>query len=805
MSEENRPDACALRVSAAGTNGAGKEKKMIRNANGVGLRIATCAAVAVLLSACGGFPLAGGPSLEWVAGTPGSEGNLDGTGTAARFAGSLKLHADRDGGVLVLDTYASTVRHIDAQGRVTTLAGRSGVRAYLDGASVAARFDQPGDAVRAPDGTVYVADTGNSLVRAIRPDGTVATIAGVPGKPGDADGPRGVGQLDHPDAIALDGQGRLWTREQYSGHLRIVGADGSVATWKQPDGDCTPSGIRAIAASPDGAIWITDGKTFGHVTPDGYTPLPSCKAADASDDAKAASEAAAATVRVPPEAGPVAALAGSVPFIGAAPAGAGDKSAEANDEQDDPGYIALAFDGAGQMIAASARSIVTVGADGKPGATVRIAQPASRRGRSDDRDLTSLAIDGSGRRLVTTGSGEVVLQAAPDGRLLAYAGVSNRSDGLMVADAADAKAARLPGSVDDDFAVAADGTIYYVDRLDDAIYRIAPDGKGELWAGAPDDKGRSDGPRLNARFRYPSGLALDASGNLYVADSGNALIRRIDPQGNVQTVSGTVSDQTRVDGPFAQATFWRPRYLRFDRDGRLYVLDDSPYVAGRGARIRRLDFSTGTVTTVAREEQQYKIPREDVERFVASRRRPGSYEDLAIGPQGQLYVLSRDVIWQIDPATGAHRIHFLPGPWPAAEHAYYGALANAKSRDEEDRLRNNLISCDWTWCMPDRIAADASGNVYVSDGGNHTVLRIDAKGEAAVIAGQLGSRGNRPGVLPGSLNRPAGMVVTPHDDLFVEVGEAGIIRVRAPGAAAAQVPVAAATSEGAVAVNAHQP
>ncbi|MCR5891507.1 MULTISPECIES: hypothetical protein [Burkholderia] len=56
----------------------------------------------------------------------------------------------------------------------------------------------------------------------------------------------------------------------------------------------------------------------------------------------------------------------------------------------------------------------------------------------------------------------------------------------------------------------------------------------------------------------------------------------------------------------------------------MYVLDDSPFIGRRGARIRRLDFSAGTVTTVARDEQQYKIPREEVERFVTSRRLPGS-------------------------------------------------------------------------------------------------------------------------------------------------------------------------------------
>lgn len=89
-----------------------------------------------------------------------------------------------------------------------------------------------------------------------------------------------------------------------------------------------------------------------------------------------------------------------------------------------------------------------------------------------------------------------------------------------------------------------------------------------------------------------TGALPDASGNLYVADSVDASIRRIDPHGNVQTVSGKLSDEMLIDGPLAQATYWRPRYLRFDHDGRLCVLDDSPYIGRRGARIRRFDFST---------------------------------------------------------------------------------------------------------------------------------------------------------------------------------------------------------------------
>ncbi|OXJ15757.1 hypothetical protein [Burkholderia sp. HI2500] len=129
-----------------------------------------------------------------------------------------------------------------------------------------------------------------------------------------------------------------------------------------------------------------------------------------------------------------------------------------------------------------------------------------------------------------------------------------------------------------------------------------------------------------------------------------------------------------------------------------------------------------------------------------------------------------------DAGTGAHRINLFLGPWPAAEHAYYDALASAKLHDEEDWLTNSLISCDWAWCLPDRISADAGGDVYVSDCGNHTVLRIHIKSDAAVIAGQLGACGNRLGALPGgALNRPA--------------------RGCASGTAAVQVPVTAAKPE----------
>src|SRR5918995_175669 len=162
-------------------------------------------------------------------------------------------------------------------------------------------------------------------------------------------------------------------------------------------------------------------------------------------------------------------------------------------------------------------------------------------------------------------------------------------------------------------ASAADGTIYVADAgVAQRIRRIAPDGTVSTLAGS--ERGDADGPSASSRFDTPSGIAVDAAGSVYVADTGNNAIRRISPDGVVSTlardpelngpvgvavdaagrviVADTYNDRIRaiepsgdvltiagggkpgaVDGPAAEARFQTPCGVAVDAAGNVYVAD----------------------------------------------------------------------------------------------------------------------------------------------------------------------------------------------------------------------------------------
>lgn len=133
-----------------------------------------------------------------------------------------------------------------------------------------------------------------------------------------------------------------------------------------------------------------------------------------------------------------------------------------------------------------------------------------------------------------------------------------------------------------------DGSVYFTDGGDNnRIRRRLPDGRVETVAGQ--GEGRVDGPALQARFHTPSGIAADAQGNLYVADTGNHAIRRIGVDGQVTTVAG--GEQGYADGPGAQARFDAPMGIAVDAQGQIYVADtwnDRIRVIGTDGSVRTL-------------------------------------------------------------------------------------------------------------------------------------------------------------------------------------------------------------------------
>jgi len=116
--------------------------------------------------------------VSTLAGGAGQTGSNDGTGTAAHFASPRGLAADAAGNVYVADTDNHTIRKITPAGVVTTLAGKPGDAGSANGKGAAARFSEPRSAAVDADGNVFVADTGNSTIRMITPDGVVTTVAG---------------------------------------------------------------------------------------------------------------------------------------------------------------------------------------------------------------------------------------------------------------------------------------------------------------------------------------------------------------------------------------------------------------------------------------------------------------------------------------------------------------------------------------------------------------------------------------------------------------------------------------------------
>lgn len=143
---------------------------------------------------------------------------VDGTGTGANFCGPSGLAVDRAGNVYVADQKGDTIRRITPDGVVTTVAGMAFSAGSVDGPAFSATFNAPSDVAVDEQGDVYVADTGNALVRRISTTGDVTTLAGTRGLQGFTPGPL-PGVIDSPGSIALHGTDLYFSMASGIGHI----------------------------------------------------------------------------------------------------------------------------------------------------------------------------------------------------------------------------------------------------------------------------------------------------------------------------------------------------------------------------------------------------------------------------------------------------------------------------------------------------------------------------------------------------------------------------------------------------------
>ena len=635
--------------------------------------------------------------VSTIAGLAGYAGSADGTNGTARFNSPTHIAIDSVGNLYVVDKFNYTIRKITRAGAnwvVSTLAGIPGIDIYGgDTASTATFFSLGGIAVD-PQGNVYVTD--DSTIRQITTAGAVNTLAGQPGITGTRDATNEDTLFDFPPDIAVDNSGNLYVPDGRNFTIREVSSAGT--NW-------VSSTIAGSAGQPGSTDGLGSDARFGAA----FTLGPGGIATDTNGNVFVA-DTYNNTIRRLTPVGPdwmVTTLAGNA--SGTNQFGQSGECVDGTGTNalfDSP--LGLSVDAAGNIFVAdfdgtirkvtSAGVVTTVAGSplGQSGGSADGTGPAARFDGPD-----AVAVDGSGNIFVADAANDTIRELTAAGVVSTIAGqpgVPGSADGV----GAFAQFYQPAG-----VAVDKSGNVYVADSLF-TIRQITAAGVVTTIAGLAGNRGTNDGLGTNASFYYPSGVAVDHAGNLYVADSLNDTIREITPMGSnwmVSTIAGTAGTSGSNDGTNDGAMFNQPSGVAVDQNGNVFVSDTG------NNTIRELtqDDTNWIVTTVAGNAAH-------TNQFGQL---SGGYQDgigtnaLFLGPQGitvdkngDLFVADayNVVIRKLSPSGGGlvvSTVGGLPGTRGAADGAGNAALFNS----------------------PQGIGVDASGTLYVADRGNNTISK----------------------------------------------------------------------------------
>ena len=200
-----------------------------------------------------------------LAGTPGSFGSTDATGSAARFKYPHGVAVDTAGNVFVGDYLNHTIRKVTSAGVVTTLAGTAGSSGSTDATGSAARFSSPAGVSVDSAGNVFVADNGNHTIRKVTSAGVVTTLAGTAGSFGSTDATGSAARFKNPEGVAVDTAGNVFVAERINHTIRKVTSAGVVTTLAGTAGSgdlIDGTGSAARFAFPSGVAVDTAGNVF---------------------------------------------------------------------------------------------------------------------------------------------------------------------------------------------------------------------------------------------------------------------------------------------------------------------------------------------------------------------------------------------------------------------------------------------------------------------------------------------------------------------------------------------------------------
>ncbi len=278
-------------------------------------------------------------------------------------------------------------------------------------------------------------------------------------------------------------------------------------------------------------------------------------------------------------------------------------------------------------------------------------------------------------------------------------------------------------------AVDSNGNVLVADTGNHTIRRVAADRKVSTVAGRPRSAGSTDGNGGEARFNEPRGVAVDSKGVIYVADTGNHVIRKISPTGDVTTLAGTAGEFGSADGQGRGARFYGPAALAIDGSGTLWVADSSNYT------IRKIT-SEGVVTTVAGKARE-------------SGSKDGAGAEARFNYPCGIAVDQAGVIFISDSANRLIRRMTSQG--------VVTTIAGVVGRWDDQATEGDLLTSRFSG--PIGITVDSAHEICIADAGNSTVRRISPTGAVTILAGQPrgGSGGTDPPTSPWRFRSPVGV------------------------------------------------
>ncbi|MEZ4364747.1 MAG: DUF4215 domain-containing protein [Kofleriaceae bacterium] len=497
-----------------------------------------------------------------------------GLATGAWLSAPQGVAVDGDGDLFIADSSNNRIRRVDASnGVITTVAG-SGVGGFAGdgGPATAARLLAPASVAVDDLGNLYVADTSNNRVRRVdAATGAITTIAGTGsfGSGGDG-GPATSAQL-RPQGLAISGSAFLYATESSRHRVRRIDLVSGMITTVAGTGAATSPGDGGAATS------ARLGSSLG-------------VAVDSQSRVYISDTGAHRVRRVDLETGIITTVvgtgtAGSDGDGGPATSAELDGPASLAIDGDDHLYIADTYAGRIRRVDAVTGIITTVAGtgvlgtsgDGGPATSADIAGPVG------------LAVDSAGNLYCTDVDGYRVRRIdAATGIITTYAGAGLGFGG----DGGPATSAQflfLQG-----LAVDPQDNLYIADRTNHRIRRVdRVSGIITTVAGTGSSSFGGDGAAAtSAHLNLPTACAFDGDGNLYIVDAGNRRIRRVDGQtGIITTVAGTGMSGFAGDGAAATAALLSPNGVAVAADGTWFVAE--------GARVRRVDATTGVIVTVA--------------------------------------------------------------------------------------------------------------------------------------------------------------------------------------------------------------